>query len=113
MSEIVDLLAWKRSHLAPAPRVTQVGGVGPDHHVEQAADGADPEMRRLESAVRRLDALTSRTIRRRGRLSAQIETELLAILGELSMGLLDAACERSERLVARLRDGARHAGSQA
>lgn len=62
--------------------------------------------------MRHLDALTSRAIRRDGRLSAQIETELLAILGELSMGLLGAACQRSERLVARLRGAARQAGLQ-
>lgn len=64
---------------------------------------APPGMVRLEHAVEELDRLTSAVLRKGGALEDPLETELLALIGELSMGMLDEASDRAERLVERLR----------
>ncbi|MBA3728221.1 MAG: hypothetical protein H0W94_03285 [Actinobacteria bacterium] len=65
--------------------------------------GAAPlGMDRLERAVEELDRLTSALLREGRALEGPLETELLALIGELSMGMLDEASGRAERLVGRL-----------
>jgi hypothetical protein len=83
MGELVELAAWR------ARNAVAVG----------AED--DGEIRRLEVAVARLDeAATARL--EAGRLTASVETELLAILGALAADLVDEAAARAERLAKRL-----------
>jgi hypothetical protein len=94
VGNVIQLRAWKRG---PDP---DPGGLdGPRGSAR--GDPARPEAARLERAVRRLDRLTTDAFRTGG-LPAEAETELLAILGELSMGLVHAASERAERLGDRL-----------
>ena len=80
MGIVVELARWRR---APVE-----GGV---HRV-------DPGMERLETAVERLDRLTSAVLRGDEPLEETLETQLLALIGELSLGLLDDASKRAERL---------------
>lgn len=53
---------------------------------------------RLDEAVQRLHALVSGALDGRGSLEPRVETELLAILGELTVGLTKEAADRAERL---------------
>jgi hypothetical protein len=64
--------------------------------VGQTQDAAS--LRRLEGAVDRIDRVTSRVALRGGRLSPDVETELLALLGQISLGLVPEAVTRAERL---------------
>ena len=59
-------------------------------------------MDRLQQAVDRLSPLVSRALDAGGRLRPQAETELLAIMGELAVGLVDEAALRAERLAGSL-----------
>jgi hypothetical protein len=56
---------------------------------------------RLERAVERLDALLRASPSDR-RAQADVERELLAITGAVSIGMLEEAAERAERLQERL-----------
>jgi hypothetical protein len=91
MVDVVDLAEWRRDR-DRASDATSDGGVG-----------------RLERAIDRLHEVVGRTLDR-GRLPASVETELLAIMGELSMGGLDQAERRAERLTRRLLAGERGSG---
>jgi hypothetical protein len=91
MADVVDLTQWRRRRSAP-----------------NASSGGDP-VERLERAVDRLHEVVDRTLDR-GHLPARVETELLAIMGELSMGGLDQAERRVERLTRRLLAGERGSG---
>jgi hypothetical protein len=57
---------------------------------------------RLERAVGRLEPLLARAARPDGRLDRALETEVLALVGAVSAGLLESAAARADRLVARL-----------
>ena len=59
-------------------------------------------MSRLDRAVERLHTLVSRALDSNGNLSPTVETELLAIMGELTVGLVPQAARRAERLADRL-----------
>jgi len=63
----------------------------------------------LEAAIGRLSPLVSRALDLDHRLEPRIETELLAIMGELTVGLVAAATGRAERLADRLA-GSRRSG---
>ena len=62
----------------------------------------DPAVARLDRAVDRLHGLVSGALDGRGRLTPSVETELSAIMGELTVGLIPEAADRAERLAARL-----------
>ncbi len=62
----------------------------------------DPAVARLDRAVERLHGLVAGALDGRGRLTPGVETELLAIMGELTVGLIPEAADRAERLAARL-----------
>jgi hypothetical protein len=64
---------------------------------------------RLEVAVEALDHVL-RTLPRRRLSEPDIERELLAITGAVSIGLLDEASDRAERLQDRLTQRARRGG---
>lgn len=74
MGRVIDLDAWRREH------------------------DRDP-LRRLERAIGRLDSLLSRGS---GRIGPRVESELLAITGAVTSGLVEQAADRAERLAERL-----------
>ena len=59
-------------------------------------------MERLDRAVERLRGLLDSAVDSDSKLAARVETELLAIMGELTVGFLDRAAGRAERLADRL-----------
>jgi hypothetical protein len=93
MDTVVDLLEWRRSKMA-------AGHGHPEVDVE-----------RLERAIRRLDSVASRALESGRALEPWMETELLAIMGALSMDLFGEASERAERLADRVTRSRRTAKS--
>jgi hypothetical protein len=90
MDGIVDLFEWRRRKAGEAAA---------------AGDGelpADPTVERLERAIDRLAPLVNGTLEAGHQLQPRVETELLAIVGELTVGLVDEATSRAERLVKKL-----------
>jgi hypothetical protein len=61
-----------------------------------------PQLDRLERATERLSSLVSGLLSTSERVDSGTETELLAIIGELAVGLVDEAATRAERLTERL-----------
>ena len=91
MGDVVDIGAWRRSR-------------------PEAAEGrssAERDLEALERAVQRLQSLVSQKGGREGQLGGTVETELLAIMGELTVGLVRDATRRAERLAGRLAAQAR------
>lgn len=84
VADIIDLRAWRDRKVG--------GGSAP-----VAARGDRSEIARLEAAIERLQPLVSRALGA-GALAEDVETELLAIMGQLTVGLVDDAAERAERL---------------
>jgi hypothetical protein len=94
MDAIIDMASWRR-------RRDGDGGLeGPADLPD--ADPDDPSVARLETAIQRLHGLVSLALDGRGRLDTKVETELLAIVGELTVGLVKEAAGRAERLADRL-----------
>jgi len=99
MSGVADLAAWRKRRatnglLEAAAQEEAVGDdVGPPD---------DPAVDRLDRAVQRLHTLISGEAGGRARLAPGVETELLAIMGELTVGLIPEAADRAERLADRL-----------
>jgi hypothetical protein len=93
MDGVIDLSEWRRLRdLAAGAHPALAGRLGePDRRVD-----------RLERAVERLHSLVSRALDADGRLDARVETELLAIMGQLTVGMVGAAASRAERLADRL-----------
>ena len=67
-----------------------------------ARTDADDDMDRLELALQRLDPIVAEAIERHGGATPAVETELLAIVGSLSLDLVEDAAVRTERLADRL-----------
>jgi hypothetical protein len=88
MDAVIDLTEWRERREAAEH---------PTGAVEQHVDLA-----RLERAVERVHELVGASIDPHGQLAPAIETELLAILGELTIDLVSEAATRAERLAARL-----------
>jgi hypothetical protein len=93
MSSVIDLASWRRDREATGESLDPV-----------LTDG-DASVARLELAVTRLHDVVSLAIDGRGRLEPKVETELLAIMGELTVGLITEAASRAERLADRLAAG--------
>ena len=91
MDGIVDLFEWRR-------RRTAAGTA----KATDDASPSDPTVARLERAIERLSPLVNGTLDAGRHLQPRVETELLAIVGELSVGLVDEATSRAERLVKKL-----------
>ncbi len=83
MGNVVDLGIWLEARTGGA----NCGGTDVD---------------RLEEAVERLYPLVLGALDRRGGLTPRVETELLAVMGELTLGLVDEAAARAERLAGEL-----------
>jgi len=121
MGTVVELDRWRRDHPGREGRGSEdAGAVRPGSDVAgptaPAAERPDVVVRRLrpwlhrqpdeavrlERAVERLDGATSKVLAARGRLEPGVETQLLALIGELSIGLVAEAAARAERLADRL-----------
>jgi hypothetical protein len=83
MGTVVDLSGWLEARTSGPKR-------------------SAPGVERLEEAIERLHPLVLAALDRRGGLAPRMETELLAVMGELSLGLIDEAAVRAERLVGEL-----------
>ena len=99
MSAVVDLTAW-RARRSGHPSGAAVGG--PDTSAQEEGRWDDPAVDRLDHAVQRLRRLVVGAVDGKGRLESRIETELLAIIGELTIGLVGEAATRAERLAEQL-----------
>ncbi len=69
---------------------------------QEPSPGSPGEVERLDAAVARLQRLVERALEKSGRLNDKLETELLAIMGELAVGLVSEAAARAERVAENL-----------
>ena len=92
MENIVDLLEWARHR----------EGIVADPEPAESEPASEETVARLERAIERLAPLVTRTLDAGERLQPRVETELLAIMGELTVGFVAEAAGRAERLVRRL-----------
>jgi hypothetical protein len=88
MGTVIDLSSWLERH-------------------DRVPAAPTEALDRLERAVARLDPLLQEVMRR-GNDEQEIETELLAVTGALSVGFTDEAAHRAERLSRRLESRLRH-----
>jgi hypothetical protein len=95
MDSIIDLVAWRR-------RRHDDVDVGPAGAETPVTNAGEPSVDRLERAVLKLHAVVSMALDAGGRLQPRVETELLAIMGELTVGLIGEAAVRAERLADRI-----------
>jgi hypothetical protein len=93
MSAVVDFEAWRRRR----QETGEIEAPGSDR-----PSNDDPGIARLELAVGRVHALVDQVLVARGRVTDRVETELLAIMGELAVGLVAEATDRAERLADQL-----------
>jgi len=89
---VIDFEAW-RNRRELVVRAAPAAG-GPELPPEE-----DRPIRRLEAAIARLESLVSSGLHRLG---PRVESELLAITGAVSAGLVAEAADRAERLAERL-----------
>jgi hypothetical protein len=94
MGTVTEIGTWRKRR---AETSTGAGG-----GTNGSARGEGPRLDRLEHATERVSSLVSGLLSRSGRVDSRTETELLAIIGELAVGLVDEAAARAERLSARL-----------
>jgi hypothetical protein len=93
MDGVIDLAEW---------RSRREGSAGPGAAgIPDRGQRSEP-VARLDRAVQRLHALVARALDTDGRVESKVETELLAIMGELTVGLVGEAASRAERLADRL-----------
>lgn len=91
MGNVIELAGWRRAHaLVP----TEKSSSEETHRVEGLV--------RLERAADHLHMLVARSLDRGRKLEPHFETELLAIIGEVTIGLVREAAARAERLASRL-----------
>ncbi|MGH2554384.1 MAG: hypothetical protein ACRDHO_01525 [Actinomycetota bacterium] len=98
MDEVVSLEEWRR-------RRQDLATEQDERAVHPAGRTHPAGMARLERAVDRLHELVGVEVRAKGRLTPPVETELLAILGELTIDMIPEAAARAERLASRLDTG--------
>jgi len=104
MDAVVRLDEWRRHRRAREPETgepTEAASLA----AHPAGTGHPTGLARLERAVDRLHELVSATGRKGTRLTPPVETELLAILGELTIDMVQEATDRAERLAERLASG--------
>ena len=110
MGQVIDIRMRRKvraTAVANHPSaLAKVGGgsSAPDAASSVNTDTYERELDLLERAVKRLHPLVSEKLDRRRPLEGEVETELLAIMGELSVGLIREATRRTERLAERLND---------
>lgn len=92
MGRIISIEDWRARHDRPKS-TTHPAGTG--------RSAGDP-VARLERAVARLEPLLDEVVRGGGPTRAQVETELLAVSGAVSLQMYGDAAARVERLATRL-----------
>jgi hypothetical protein len=111
MDAIVDLLARRRTQTPLADvderEASAVVLAFPGLQAPSSEHENPEAMARLERAVDRLHDIVSRALLVRGRVEPRVETEMLAILGELAMDCVEDAAARAERLAQGLAGSAR------
>ena len=116
MGQVIDIGTWRRgrseataneAHPAVRARLLRTDGEGPKDLGNGETAARDRELEMLDGAVQRLHLVVSQTLGRGHELEGKIETELLAIMGELTVGLVVEATRRAERLADRLAAGDR------
>lgn len=100
----MNLEKWRARRARAHP--STAGRVPLPPPVEVEAPGPDSGIEGLELAVARLEALLPHATGPDGRLDRSLETEVLALIGELAMGLVGRATHRAQGLAARLSSGA-------
>jgi hypothetical protein len=91
----------------PPPDIRTTAGSADD-----TAQGMDAlTIARLDRAVSSIDRAASRIASTGGRIAPEVETELLALVGQISLGMITDAADRAERMARRLRGGASFGGS--
>lgn len=101
MGDVVNFNEWRKGHGGGLTALEAAGGLRA-HPAGQHQAGEAGSVQRLELAVERLHELVAQRLDQVGMVQPQIETELLAIMGELTMGMVTEAADRAERLEARL-----------
>jgi hypothetical protein len=96
---VIDLSVWRHQRERSNP-------------AEGAEPGDDRSVSRLEQAIQRLHGVVSLALDGRGHLEPRVETEILAIMGELTVGLVERAATRAERLVDRLAAAGKGGGAR-
>jgi hypothetical protein len=123
MGQVIDIATWKRSHSVRAakwhpslgakdrPAGSQGRDGRPDQMLIAEPDEADHrEIESLDRAVRRLHPIVLDRVGRTRQIEERVETELLAIMGEVTVGLFGEAARRAERLADRLAAGSNPSG---
>jgi hypothetical protein len=111
MGHVVSIEGWRRTREAVSAGDADGAATEVIDVVGQADPCDDADIDRLERAVGRLDSLVAGTAGGGGRSQADLETELLAIKGALSLGRYRDATARAEELAERLgRHPARRGG---
>ena len=93
MGTVIDLLSWRE---------------GERDRDRLASPDPDAAVDRLDRLVSRLDPLLE-SVKRGGKRDHTVETDILAITGAISLGLMDEAAVRAERLASRLEARTKHA----
>jgi hypothetical protein len=110
MGQVIDIRVWRRGRAAAVanhPSALAKVAAGSSAHARVAGtddDAGERELDMLERAVKRLHPMVSKKLDQRRPLEGDVETELLAIMGELSVGLVREATRRADRLAERLKD---------
>src|SRR4051794_23465125 len=89
MAEIVQLGAWRE---------------------RKQAERSAPEVERLERAIARLDGILERVTGQKPAADSRLETDMLAISGAISAGMVDRAAVLAEELARRLENRAARQG---
>lgn len=103
---IAQIRRWHPADGLPVRRAPRRGAVptlataadGPWPDEDGAGSSGAEEFERLERAVQRLDRTASRLLASGAGLETRIETELLAVIGQVTMGMIGPAATRAERL---------------
>jgi hypothetical protein len=91
--------SWHPSLGDDTPHDTSPGDGTTDGSTARDGHGLDAiTIARLDRAVVSIDRATSRIAARGGRLASDVETELLALVGQISLGLIAEAADRAERM---------------
>jgi hypothetical protein len=99
MGQIIELDVWRQRRQPVSPD----GDAASSDRLGTWGGEEDVELRRLEAAVAHLHPLVTASLRGSGHVGPTVETELLAIMGELTVGLVTDAAHRAERLADRMR----------
>src|SRR3954470_2183035 len=89
MAEIIELGAWRK---------------------RREVEGPAPEVERLERAIARLDDILERVTGRAPKADPRLETDMLAISGAISAGMVDRAAVLAEELARRLENATARQG---